>query len=228
MSLSRFLKSAGILEDDKPAEVPNPKLPAAGTTRGTAASTPASDHASNMERLETASMTDLLDGTDGPKLDMAGIEAAIEEHIRGLPEFALFASFQKQVDAMKGVIGDERTRFMAAQATTNLSCADLCKSVEAYSTVLAGEAEKFNTVYVANEQAHISQCNDLVVSLQKEIDDLTSKLGELAQRKSDHAAHIIASTALLEKAKIDFGSIMSTVSGRYEETLKKLHQHLGL
>jgi hypothetical protein len=222
MSLSRFLKSAGLIEDDKPSEAPVGHVPpkAAPPARNPA---PVFAHDEDTEASASS-----VDDKEAPTLlDTAGLEASIEEHIKSAPEFALFAGFYKDAEAMKKAIPDERVRFVAAQATTDLSCADLCTSVLSYKEAVVAETVRFNEVYVGKEQAHIDQCTTLVDTLQAQITELTVKLGELSKRKNDYSNHIIAMTGGLEKAKIDFGSVVSTVTARYEELLKKLHQHLG-
>jgi len=187
---------------------------------------PASDpppHASVSEAPQAAAVIE----QSGTGLDVPAVEDHIDQQIQSNQAFAPVAAFLKMAESMKSVIGDEKQRFQAAQAATNTPTDALLGAVKSYASVLEHETTAFEQTFVAQAEGEIRALGDQEKQLSQQISDLQAKLSNLNARKEEIGAQSIAKAGDLAKAKIDFGSVSSTLNKRYTDLAAKLQQHLG-
>lgn len=163
----------------------------------------------------------------GTGLDVPAVEEHIDHQIQSSTAFAPVVAFLKMAESMKNVIGDEKQRFQAAQAATSTPTDALLTAVKSYSSVLQREAANFEQTFVAQAESEIHALSDQEKQLGEQIGDLQAQLSRLSARKEELGAQSIAKAADLAKARIDFGSVSSTLNKRYSDLTAKLQQHLG-
>jgi len=161
-----------------------------------------------------------------PVLDVDGIRTAIVSVIETQPGFADFMKFAAASAALEKVIPIEGTRMQAAQATSGLTRDQLLASVNTFTGVLEGEAQNFQTSYVAAAEQNIQLVNNEVGTIDGEIQALTAKLAELSTRRQELVADGMTKSSELAKAKIDFDSIMKSITARYTDAANKIQQFL--
>lgn len=166
-------------------------------------------------------------GSPASPLDVATVEANIEAAIHSTAEFAPMIEFLKVFDSLKDVIGDEALRIKAAQKASGVDPATIIASIKSWSPTLSGEITKFESSFVASSVQALNDLNSDGMALTKQIDELTAKLGDLSQKRTDIGKQISEGDVSLEKAKIDFKAVVGRVDKRYTEFLAKLEQHLG-
>jgi hypothetical protein len=165
-------------------------------------------------------------------LDVATITESINGAIASSPDFAPAASFLQIVASLQTVVTDEGMRFNAAkasQAATNPSVTTqtILDAVKSYAGVLANEAGKFEGSFVAASEAELTGLSGQADTLQSQISDLAQQLTQLNEQRAEIIASVTKKTADLAKAKIDFNSVTTTLTTRYEELAQKVKQHLG-
>jgi hypothetical protein len=168
-------------------------------------------------------------------LDVETIRESINGAIAGSAEFAPAASFLQVVTSLQNVPGlsnDEGTRFKAAQATqaaTNpgVTPQTILTAVKSYEGVLANEASRFEGSFVAAANAELTDLSHQADTLQSQISDLAQQLAHLTDQRTEILASVTKKKADLAKAKIDFNSVTTTLSAKYEDLAQKVKQHLG-
>jgi len=161
-----------------------------------------------------------------PVLDVEGIRSAIVGVIESQPGFADFMKFSAASAALEKVIPIEGTRMQAAQATSGLTRDQLLASVGTFTAVLESEAQNFQQSYVGAAEQNIQLVNNEVTTIDGEIQALTAKLAELSTRRQELVADGMTKSAELAKAKIDFDSIVKSITARFTEASTKLQQYL--
>lgn len=187
---------------------------------------PASDSPPHAAVSEAPQAATAIEHT-GTGLDVSAVEEHIDHQIQGNQAFAPVAAFLKMAESMKNVIGDEKQRFQAAQAATSTPTDTLLSAVRSYSSVLEHETSTFEQTFVAEAEKEIHALSDQEKQLSQQISDLQAKLSNLSVRKEEVGAQSIAKAGDLAKARIDFGSVSSTLTKRYADLAAKLQQHLG-
>jgi hypothetical protein len=160
-------------------------------------------------------------------LDVPAVEEHVDHQIQSNPAFAPVVAFLKMAESMKNVIGDEKQRFQAAQAATSTPTDALLTAVKSYSSVLQREAANFEQTFVAQAQSEIQTLSEQEKQLGEQIGELQAQLSKLSAHKEELGAQSIARVGDLAKARIDFGSVSSTLNKRYSDLAAKLQQHLG-
>ena len=161
-----------------------------------------------------------------PVLDVEAIRAAIVNAIEQQPAFADFLKFSNASAALEKVILVEATRMQAAQATTGLTREQLLASLNTFVAVLDGEVQNFQTAYVGTAEQNIQVVNDQVAAINVEIQELTGKLAELSNKKEELARDALTKSSELAKAKIDFDSIVKSITARYNDFATKVQHFL--
>jgi peptidoglycan hydrolase CwlO-like protein len=214
MGLKGFLVKAGVVTDDSPKQA---ELPA---TKQTPPPMPAIQPALGAVAVQAPVQVESA-------IDTAVVEKQINDMIAAQPDFAQFATFQKAVESLNGVIPDEGTKFQAAAKMQSLTQAALVASVSSFKAVLDSAQADFDTNFVGQAEANIQGLNDQSASIVNQIAELTKQLGELSDKKSELTKQVTAATATLAKAKIDFASVSQTITGRYSEYALKLQQYVS-
>lgn len=160
-------------------------------------------------------------------LDVEHVTAGIDTLIQQSPAYAPFASFASAMNDIRELIKDEPLRFKTAQATTKAPIPELIASARSYANVLVQQGEDFQKNFIAAAEQEIKNAEDTIPVLDQQIQELTQKLGDLSQQKSDLTASVILKRGNLEKAKVDFKSILSTLDAKYAEIATKVSNYLG-
>jgi hypothetical protein len=166
-------------------------------------------------------------GEGGSTIDVEAVKAKIEDAIHGAPEFAPMRAFLKHFDDLETVISDDAVRIKAAQKTSGIDPATLISSIKSFAPTLQGEVDKFERVFVGGAVTKLNQLNEDGHEVVKQIDELTAKLGDLSKQKAEIGEAIRSGDVALQKAKIDFQSLVGALTKQYTEFGAKLEQHLG-
>ena len=162
-----------------------------------------------------------------PTLDTKSLASALQAQILGSPGFDSAARFLVAVDSIKDIIPEESLRFKTARATTGLNPSAIVESLQSAGTVLNAEVYTFENNFVAALESDIADTNKRVDALDLKIHEMTAQLGSLSAQKVDLVAEATAKKVDLDKAKIDFNSVIATVGSKYSELAKRVTQHLG-
>jgi chromosome segregation ATPase len=201
-----LLKRLGIVEDDKPVESSAPK----------AAPSVTQSNATALQENDVPSV-----------LDLAQIRTSLEDLIKMEFAFGTYLDYKEAVDSMESKIKDPQLRYQAAQAVKHMDSADIIESCQSYIGVLDREKQRFQDKYVASAQGQIDALKNDAEALDAQIQDLTRKLGELSQQKSEKMATISQRSSELAKAQIDFDSVINTIKLAYIDEVKRLQQYIG-
>jgi hypothetical protein len=213
MAFMKALKNLGIIEDDQPktkepSHVPPKTQPISAATDPTEGQAPMSDNTPSL-------------------LDMQAVEQGIDQAIQNSPAFKPVTTFLTVADSMKSVIGEEGTRLKAAAAASGVDVVTLNTAADSYADVLMAESKRFDEQFVAKAEESRSLLNDRATELQARIDGLTAELGQLSDQKNELRQQIRDADDGLEKAKIDFRSVVNKLADRYNEIANKIKQHVG-
>jgi chromosome segregation ATPase len=160
-------------------------------------------------------------------LDIASIEATITGIIEQDSGFAKYVKFTEAATALEKVIQVEGTRLQAAQATTGLTRDELIESISSHQAVLANEQANFTGSYVAAAEASIQSLTDQTTAISVEIQELTVRLNELSNQRETLTRESLTKTSELAKAKIDFDSVIASITRRFSDASSKLQQYLA-
>jgi len=159
-------------------------------------------------------------GLDNLKLD-EGITANITTN----SAFATANEFFKVNESLVAIIADEGTRFKAALAAAKLSAPDVINSVSYFSQGIELEQQSFDSSFVAGANDEIAELNQRIASTADEIQQLSTKITELAGLKADLEAQSAHKLACLEYAKIDFATVTKKIAARYSDIVAKLNKY---
>ncbi len=166
--------------------------------------------------------------TDVPSvLDTAVVEAQIIQIVETNQAFLAYTTLSDAAAAMAGVIPQEKVRFQAASATTKLTLAEVQPSLDSWKAVVDGEKASFETSYVGSSQDNIAAVEAQIGAVDQELTELTKRLGVLSDQKNDLMHEKVQRESELAKAKIDFNSVIQTVTNRYTVMAANLVQYLG-
>lgn len=160
-------------------------------------------------------------------LDTASIQASIVGIIEQEPGFANYAKFATASGALEKVILVEGTRLQAAQATTGLTRDQLIESLSTFQGILANETANFQAQYVASSEQAIEALNTQSAAIADQIQQLTGQLAQLSNEKEALISDALTKSGELAKAKIDFNSVVQTITNRYAGEATKLQQYLS-
>lgn len=211
----------GIVESDK-TQAPTDTAPAA-----TAATAPVMQTVTPSATLSNVpSVAESY--SDVPSvLDTVAVEAQIIQIVESNPAFLAFKTLSDAADKMLSILPDEKTRFKAASATTALTLAEVQPSLESWKGIVDAEGVNFNESYVLHAESNIAMVNTQIGEAEQKLDQLTKELGELSEQKNKLMQEKVQREAELAKAKIDFNSVIQTVTNRYTSIATKLAQYLG-
>lgn len=219
--MASFLQRLGIVEADKP-QAPTDSAPASTATTAPVMQTV----------VPSAALSNVPSAADAYSevpsvLDTAVVEAQIVQIVESNPAFLAFKTLSDAADKMLSILPDEKTRFKAASATTTLTLAEVQPSLDSWKGIVEAEGANFNQTYVAQADSNISLVNSQIAAAEQELDQLTKTLGELSEHKNKLMQEKVQRESELAKAKIDFNSVIQTVTNRYTGMASKLAQYLG-
>lgn len=160
-------------------------------------------------------------------LDTTTILASIIGIIEQEPGFANYARFAATSTALEKVILIEGTRLQASQATTGLTRDQLLESLATYQGVLTNETANFQAHFINSAEQSIQALNEQSTALADQIQQLTGQLAEVSNQKEALISDALTKSSELAKAKIDFNSVVQTITNRYADVATKLQQYLS-
>lgn len=219
--MASLLQRWGIVEADK-TQAPTDTAPAATATPAPAMQT----------AVPSAALSGVPSAADAYSevpsvLDTAAVEAQIVQIVETNPAFLAFKTLSDAADKMLSILPDEKTRFKAASATTTLTLAEVQPSLDSWKAIVDSEGANFASTYVAQADGNIAMVNSQIDDAEQKLNELTKQLGELSEQKNKLMQEKVQREAELAKAKIDFNSVIQTVTNRYTVMSAKLAQYLG-
>jgi hypothetical protein len=160
-------------------------------------------------------------------LDVAHVEGQLVGLIENDPGFQAYKRFSDAAGQLADIITDESTRYKAAAKTSGTDVTVLTQSLGTWQTVLATEQTQFAAGFVAGNEQEIQAINAEAAAVESQIVELAQKLSDLSAQKAKLEQDAIQRTAELGKAKIDFESVVQTLTNRYTAIHNKLSKFLG-
>jgi hypothetical protein len=160
-------------------------------------------------------------------LDVTAVESQIVQMIEANPAYLAYKTFSDAANSLSQVIPDEKTRFQAASATTKLTYAEVKPSLDSWAAIVESEKQNFEGSYVAAAQADITAIDVQLQATEAELAELAKKLGEVSERKNALMQDKVQRESDLSKAKIDFDTVVKTVTHRFTTLAAKLTQFIG-
>lgn len=174
-----------------------------------------------------------LDGVPGAYgdvasvLDVAHVETQLVGLIENEPAFQAYKRFNDSATQLADIISDEGTRYKAAAKTSGTDVVALTQSLSTWQTVLDAEKGQFAAGFVAGNEQEIAAINAQAANVESQIVELAQKLSDLSAQKAKLEQEAIQRTVELGKAKIDFDSVIQTLTNRYTAINNKLLKFLG-
>lgn len=214
-------ENLGIVEKSTQPQAPTAVAPAAP-----AVTAPAMQSVAPSPVLSTVPSAAPVN-SDVSGLDTAQIEGELTALIEGSEKFSAYKVFNDAMTAVIQHIHDERTRYQVAGATTKLTYAEIQPSLDSWKSIVDAETANFNSSYVTMAEGNIAMLDSQITASDQEIAELTQKLGAAAEQKNKLMQEKVQREAELSKAKIDFESVIKTLTNRFTGLSQKLTQYLG-
>lgn len=163
----------------------------------------------------------------GSGLDVAQVEKRIDSLIQKDAAFAPFATFYRMSQNMQANIPDEAQRFQAVRSGTEASLDALLAAVNSHSAVLEHETQKFQREVVVPAEQQIADLERQEKDVGEQISQLSAEIARLSAQREELSSRAIAERASLDKQKIDFGTVLTTLTKRYTSLSHKLTEYLG-
>lgn len=163
----------------------------------------------------------------GSGLDVDKAVADLDAMIQASPAFAPFASFLRMAKNMEKAVPDDAQRFSAVQLATESKLDDLLAAVNSHAQVLADAKSGFEAGFVASTEQSLAQLSQQEGDLDTQIAALATQIAQLNAQKDGITKQIRTGKADLNKQRIDFATVIDTLSARYQSWATKLQAHLG-
>jgi hypothetical protein len=210
-SISKGLKSLGLVEDDKPKQV----APAQGNTPAVQ-----SAQAAATQGTGTALAAQGI-------LDVQSITADIEHDIQNSEAYKLYLAFETHVKKLEEVPNmAEVTRFITAKVTLGTDAEQLVSSLESYGVVLANAASRFEAEFIATSKNDIAKTVQWIAEKDAKIKELTEQLDLAVKDRASLVEAQQQKTVDLGKAEVDFKGITTMLDTKYQGMISKVHAYL--
>jgi chromosome segregation ATPase len=223
MGLSDFMKKVGLVEDEKTdqSKLPAVKQEAPKMPQTQPVRVPVGD--------ATTPTVDMAAAGEQPKalLDVEQVKTELRNRIEAVAEFKPVADFQAAVARLNKSVSGEEKKFQAVAEISGADVGSLLSGLEAVPHVLEDEAKRFSEKLVSRMETAIETLKAEAESMAQQIEQKTTELRELNDKRASMVATRIKMEGELDKAKIDFKTAASTVETEYQDLANKFKQFLG-